>query len=367
MIRNTLNTACYGTILLILLFLSSNITFLTIASAVSGEEIDLIIRSEEAISSTFREILKAEEFGANTSNLIQELNKALKVLPEIKADFIGGNYEEAARLTDILINVTDNIKAEASVLGNSARAHNYDMFAYSLITLAAGVPSFILVMLAIWRWFNNRYEHKNRGQETINGLTLKDYKKLFFIIGLLGSLLLASPAISFALPQRAKERFSEIYILGSNRMAENYPFNIESNETYNIVLGIGNHMGTSAYYAIRVKIRGEGEKLPNILEKNPSPLATVYEYRVFVANNKIFEKPLNFLLNFQLNGENCIIKSLRIDGTTYDADKIVRWNPEKNGFLINILFELWIYDAESEVFRFHNRFVGIWLNMTDNM
>jgi hypothetical protein len=31
---------------------------------------------------------------------------------------------------------------------------------------------------------------------------------------------------------------------------------------------------------------------------------------------------------------------------------------------LELLFELWIYNPESAVFSFHNRFVGLWLNMT---
>jgi len=199
--------------------------------------------------------------------------------------------------------------------------------------------------------------------------TIKDYRNIFFVASLLGSLALASPVISLILPPRAKERFSEIHMLGSGRMAEKYPFNVKSSETYRLILGVGNHMGSSSYYAIHVKIRDHGERPPNVSENDPSPSPTVCEYRVFVANDEIIEKSINFSLNFYLlsNDKCCIIKSLTINDVVFDVNKTVEWDSEKEGFFINLFFELWIYDLKIEDFFFHNRFVGIWLNMTDAM
>lgn len=197
----------------------------------------------------------------------------------------------------------------------------------------------------------------------------RNYKVIFFAVSLIGSLALALPALSLILPERTKERFSEIYILGPNRIAEEYPFNIKSNETYTIILGIGNHMGSSAYYAVYVKIRNSSERLPAVSKNEPSPLPTVYEYRTFIVNEGVVEKPINFSFNFQLSSEGkyCILKSLTINGVVFNLNKTIQWDPERKGFLINMLFELWIYNLKIGGFSFHNRFVGIWLNMTVSM
>jgi hypothetical protein len=40
------------------------------------------------------------------------------------------------------------------------------------------------------------------------------------------------------------------------------------------------------------------------------------------------------------------------------------WDSESHGFLFQLFFELWLYDLASQGFQYHNRFVGVWLNMT---
>jgi uncharacterized membrane protein len=75
-------------------------------------------------------------------------------------------------------------------------------------------------------------------------------------------------------PSRATERFSELYILGPGKMAEGYASNVRAGETYKIFLRVGNYMGSSAYYALPVKLRSRVEPLPNSTTGTPSPLPT---------------------------------------------------------------------------------------------
>ena len=153
----SLNLTCYKIAFFILL-LSFSILSLNVAPVRSGENADSIAQSEEAISSAFKETLKAEEAGANTSKLIQELNEALMVLSEIKANLAKGDQKEAARLTCELIDITNNVKAKASFLKGSAEEYRNTMLTYSLMIPAFGVPPFIFVMIIVWRWFSRRYE-----------------------------------------------------------------------------------------------------------------------------------------------------------------------------------------------------------------
>ena len=57
-------------------------------------------------------------------------------------------------------------------------------------------------------------------------MKLGDYKLIFVVVGLIGVLLIASPAIAGAIRLPGGEQFSELYLLGPNQMAENYPSNI---------------------------------------------------------------------------------------------------------------------------------------------
>jgi len=196
-------------------------------------------------------------------------------------------------------------------------------------------------------------------------LRLEDFETVFVLASLVGALLVASPALFFVFPSRAGERFSELYVLGSGRMAEGYPFNVKANETCKIFLGVCNHMGSSAYYAVYLKFRNQVEPLPNSTAGTSSPLPSLYEYRVLLSDGGTWEAPLNFsLVGVSFSGNSCFVESLRINGVVSHVGKAGLWDSENGGFFFQLFFELWIYDPVSGGFLFHDRFVGIWLNVT---
>jgi len=196
-------------------------------------------------------------------------------------------------------------------------------------------------------------------------LTLEDYGTIFLLVSFLGALLISSPALAFILPPRTGEQFSELYVLGPNRMAEDYPFNVKENETYRLYLGVGNHMKSSAYYLIYVKLRDRTEALPNITAGTPSPLPALHQYRFFLEDGKVWERPINFSLQgLSFHNGICYLRGLIFDGREIPANKQITSDSEINGYPMELFFELWIYDPESHSFTFHKRFVGIWLNMT---
>jgi hypothetical protein len=57
-------------------------------------------------------------------------------------------------------------------------------------------------------------------------------------------------------------------------------------------------------------------------------------------------------------------KSLMIDGVTLNVDKLTSLGVKNNGYYYQLLIGLWIYNVEFQAFEFHNRFVGLWLNIT---
>jgi len=196
-------------------------------------------------------------------------------------------------------------------------------------------------------------------------LKLEDYKTIFIIASLAGTLIIASPTLASILPARGTERFSELYVLGPSRMAEGYAFNVKAEETYRVFLGVGNHMGSSAYYAVHVKLRDRGEPLPNATTITPSSLPTLYEYRVFVGDGQTLETPLNFSFRGLLfQGNSCRVETIATDAQEVNVGKLVLWDSENKGYFLELFFELWIFSPESGSFSYHNRFVGFWLNMT---
>ena len=196
-------------------------------------------------------------------------------------------------------------------------------------------------------------------------MNLEDYRTVFAVSGLILILVASAPTLSLVLPFSGGECFSELWILGPNRMAEDYPFNVVNDTVYNVFLGIGNHMGSSAYYMVYVKFRNQSEPLPNSTAGMPSLLLPLYECRVFLRDGETWETALTFSFSEVSFFENqSFVESLVINDVVFSVGKLALWDGGNNGFYYQVFVELWIYNAGFDAFEFHNRFVGIWLNMT---
>lgn len=193
-------------------------------------------------------------------------------------------------------------------------------------------------------------------------LRLQYYRNLLLAACLIALLLAALPALSVLVTfPKVGERFSELWLLGPYHMAENYPFNVTAGQPYTVYLGIGNHMGSSAYYAVYVKFRNQTQPLPNATASTPSSLPVLYEIRAFVQEGQTWEKLITFSVWYQ---NSSVVNRLVINDRSVWTNSSTFWDPERDGFYYQLFFELWIYDTSSKNFGFHNRFVGIWLNMT---
>ena len=189
-------------------------------------------------------------------------------------------------------------------------------------------------------------------------MKLDEFRILFLVAGLVLALIAASPALSLISLPRSGERFSELWLLGPERKAEDYPFNIRNMTQYRIYVGVGNQLGELAYYAVYVKFRNRTQQLPNFTTSEPSPLNSTYEFRFFLSDGKVWEVPLTFAVE----GNSSLVQSVSINGMVFPVNCTSTWDSDRNGFYYQMFFELWLYDDKE--FRYHDRFVGIWLNMT---
>ena len=126
---------------------------------------------------------------------------------------------------------------------------------------------------------------------------------------LIGSLLIASPAIAGAIQLPEGEQFSELYLLGPEQMAQNYPSNIAVGQNYSVYVNVGNHLGSSAYYVLYVKLGNATDQLPNITLQTPSPLQPLYEYRFSIKDSDIWQRAPKFHSHQRYNLTNHIHKS----------------------------------------------------------
>jgi hypothetical protein len=196
-------------------------------------------------------------------------------------------------------------------------------------------------------------------------MKLEDYKVVFAAVGLICVLLLAVPALSLAVHFPEGEKFSELWVLGSGHMAGEYPFNVNENGSYLVYLGVKNHLSSSAYYEVILKFRNESEPLPNVTAGVPSSLPPLYEYRAFLQDGQTWEQPLTFSFSQVSVAQNrSFVGGLRVNGVPVSVDRPAAWDDEAEGYFYELFGELWIYNVASDAFQFHNRFVGIWLNVT---
>ena len=196
--------------------------------------------------------------------------------------------------------------------------------------------------------------------------SFKEYRDLLLATCSIALLLSALPAVSVlvTLP-KVSERFSELWLLGPNHMAEDYPFNVTVGQPLTVYLGIGNHMRSSTYYAVYIKFRNQTQPLPNETLSEPSPLPLLYETRAFVQDGQTWEKLITFsVLEATQSETSSSVNRLVINDHAIWTNSSTIWDSERDGFYYQLFFELWIYDTVTRNLGFHNRFVGIWLNMT---
>ena len=196
-------------------------------------------------------------------------------------------------------------------------------------------------------------------------MKLEGYKLIFVAVGLIGVLLIASPALAGVIRLPGGEQFSELYLLGPDHMAENYPFNIAVGQNYSVYVDVGNQLGSSAYYVLYVKLGNTTDQLPNNTLGTPSSLQPLYEYRFSIQDSMYWESLFNFSVsNASISGNNSQINTLQINGVLFTVNKPVMWNSNSTTFTYQLFFELWIYNMQMASVGFNNRFVNLQLNLT---
>ena len=198
-------------------------------------------------------------------------------------------------------------------------------------------------------------------------MSLHECRVLFVVVTGILALLAASPALSRLLVLPRTEFFTELWVLGPNRMAEDYPFNISRGHNYSVFLGIGNRLGYCGYYLVEVKFRNRTQSAPDSFNRTPSSLPSLFNIAAFVEDEAVWELPLQFSFDYVWDEglSKVDFLGLRLNGVWLNmTDYTVSWDPDKREFRGFLFFELWLYNVSSNVFQYHGRFVGLRLNMT---
>lgn len=199
-------------------------------------------------------------------------------------------------------------------------------------------------------------------------ISLGSFKIVYTVSCLALGLMIIGPTLTVVLHMPKGEAFSELWVLGPGHTAEDYPFNVKANEVYRVYLGIGNHRRGLQYYVVGVKFRNQTELSPNTMTGTPSPTPVLHSYHVFLQDGNRWEVPLIFSFSNVTFSENqSSIGSLILNGVPLSVNKSASWDSAGNGYLYQLFMELWVYNTQSRTMQFHNRFVGIWLNITETI
>ncbi len=151
----------HNIILLSFLLLTSLLSPSNFAYALDSEEASTLIRTgENALISTFENVLRADNLGVNVSNLILKLNEATDLLERAEVSLAKGILNDVLNLTSHSIGLMEEVNKEAVRLRLAKLTQRESEFRFNLILIIVGISSFIFFMLLLWRWFKGYYLHK---------------------------------------------------------------------------------------------------------------------------------------------------------------------------------------------------------------
>jgi uncharacterized membrane protein len=180
-------------------------------------------------------------------------------------------------------------------------------------------------------------------------------------------LLIATPIISGLITSPQGEPFSELYILGPERMALGYPYNIRPNQNYTVYFDVVNHVGSSAYYLVYIKFLNTSDALPDVTSGIVSTAQILYENRDLIPDEHATESKLTFSIsNTIVSNKQLTIGNLHLNGEDISVNKPTVWNSTTSEYQFKLLFELFMYNSQSNAEDFDRRFVYLQLNCSSS-
>jgi uncharacterized membrane protein len=196
-------------------------------------------------------------------------------------------------------------------------------------------------------------------------LDIQQHKVIFIVVTAFLALLVASPVLQKALVYPQTEFFTELWLLGPQHSAKNYPYNITNNSNYSIFLDVTNHLGSCAYYVVEVKFRNQTQSAPDSFNRTHSSLVSLYSVNVFLADNASWELPITFSFDYNHDSATSTIylNRLQFNDVALNLNGYsTMWDPGRNAFFGDLVFEIWLYNSTIGGFQYHERYVDLKLN-----
>lgn len=289
-----------------------------------------IADAQNAQDTAYIAIQNAYNSGAETNQLITQLNQALNLTSQAQ-QLAETNPQKAITLADQAKTIAENVTSQANIAAETAaNAIPVIPIAIAAGSIAAGIAVYLLLPKALWKtWLKTRKNYKVK----INPQKKKD--ALFLTAEQLSAIILAVAVLialvsvsGYLLPANTGEKFSEIGILGPNMMLGDYPSEVVASDTISLYGYVGNQMGTPMYYTVMVKLGN------NETQINPANIPTVNKYSQVLPNNGTWTFPVDITLT-------------------------------QVGTNQRIIFELWAYNQTTTSNQYQEgRWGQIWVNVT---
>lgn len=190
-------------------------------------------------------------------------------------------------------------------------------------------------------------------------------KIIIIAISILGLLIIVSTLFIGIIKLPEEKYFSEIYLLGPEQMAQNYPFNIIPNQNYSVYLGVGNHLGATTYYIVNVMLLNNEQMFPESYSEISSSIETLYRCRFLIQNDERFEYPLIFsIANVSIYENKLKVGNLFINGIDYPVNITTLWDSKDSTFEYRLIFELWKFNSNNWLIQSDGTWVSLRLNAT---
>lgn len=313
---------------LVLVFLLIAITMST--TSLSCCQSTTITNAQTQTNTAYNAITDAYKAGADTNQLIEQLNQAVNLTQQAQ-QLAASNPQQADTIANQAITIAQNVTQQANAAQQTAE-NTLPIYAIAtaVILITAGVAVYFIGPKIFWNiWFKLRKNYRLRVKKANgNNKPLVVTAEQICAVTLAITVILAFVSVSgFLIPTGQGEQFSELGILGPNKMLGDYPSQIVASETINLYGYVGDQMGRPMYYTVMVKLGDNNTAI------NPAPIAPIQQYSQVISNNQSWTFPLNITLT-------------------------------KVGLSQRIIFELWAYNQTLNQNQYQNRWGQIWLNVT---
>ena len=113
--------------------------------------------SDNSAISAYQAVLKAEEAGANATDLLIQLNQAGEYLARARMEYKLGDYEKAVDFANLSRSTGEEAQSVAVALKDSATSERLQRTMFTMIASVVGVASIALGSFWLWYFLKKGY------------------------------------------------------------------------------------------------------------------------------------------------------------------------------------------------------------------